>query len=98
MTREEFERALSDWLDDPADPELRARIEAAILTNAEFKTVRAEWVRLNQVVRAGQIELGAVDFEKLGARVRAAVDESIEDAALDRLLATTAEGENAVDW
>lgn len=52
MTREEFQRLLSAWLDEPERRELRLAVARALRKHRELRVEFAAWRRVDELVRA----------------------------------------------
>ncbi|MBL8877776.1 MAG: hypothetical protein JNG88_01550 [Phycisphaerales bacterium] len=96
--REELERLLSDWLDEPGRDELRARIDALVGSDAELIAVRRVWLRMRAAIQAPP----RVNWTAQHERIMAALPTGLRsDEQLDERLAAglrvTAEAA-PIDW
>ncbi|MBI5863891.1 MAG: hypothetical protein HZB38_05180 [Planctomycetes bacterium] len=102
MNRAEFERLLSDWLDEPLRADLFALIERAGKQSPELAALRDQWRRVHALTRDDPKPLASVDWATRPAAIRAAIDADIEKAMqrgeLDSVLALGGRSLNAVDW
>ncbi len=99
MTREAFERLISDWLDDQHNPSLRAAIDAAVQADPRLADVAAEWKTFGRQLRAGMPDVQDIDWAKLRATISNAVyAASNADAAIDSLLAASPTLDQTIDW
>lgn len=94
MDDDTFEQWLSQWLDEPDNPALRAQIEAAIAGRPALRREYELWTRLDRALR-DEPHAARVSWEKLHARITARIaappqDAAMFDAALDGLLAADA--------
>lgn len=99
--RERFEQWVSEWLDEPANLELRARIEDAIQRDSRLRVELDRWVRLDSLLR-GDVLATRVRWKDLRVRLGEYVAESLDtrdlaDDELDRLLRADAVL-RGVDW
>ena len=53
MRRGAFERLVSEWLDQPDNVELRARVLAAIAADPRLAGVLCQWCRLETLIQRG---------------------------------------------
>ncbi len=100
MPHEQFERWLSDWLCDPADVGLRARIDAAMQADPALRTLARRWCTVQALTQSLPRE-EQLNWATLAARTAQAV-RAVEplpraDARLDQALANLAELP-PVDW
>lgn len=112
MDRERFEQLVSQWLDQRDDAALWAEIERGAADSAELAALLAQWQSLDRLIRAGLTMTQQIAWERLGARLRAAVAAAgpatvaqipgdandPTGAALDRALAALPGIEQRVDW
>lgn len=99
MTREQFEQLVSEWLAEPSRLDLRARVDAAARLDPEFARLRDEHQRLATLLKQHTPQVRGVAWDKLHARLTAAVHASAtEDDRLDDLLARLPQAEAQVDW
>ena len=54
MNRETFEQLISQWLDNPADDDLRRRVEQAVADTPELLADRRQAERIEQGLRAAR--------------------------------------------
>ncbi len=99
--RERFEQWLSEWLDESANLDLRARIDAAIEQDSELRVEFERWMRLNSLLRRDAIS-ARVRWELLRDQTREVVSTSLTardgvDDGLERLLHSDAVAQR-VDW
>lgn len=114
MNREAFEQLVCAWLDARHDAELRARIDAAVAAEPEWKPLLAEWERLDALLRRGFPAPRGVEWPALRGRIAArttgpgrcpgphevttAAPGDARGAALDAALAALADVDRRVDW
>jgi hypothetical protein len=105
MDQEQFEQLVSQWLDEPDRPTLRAAIRDAIAELPARAALRDQYVRLNELLWEALHAVPAVDWVELkqqilaelqrGAVVVCAGDEDSLDARLRELLP---DPERRIDW
>lgn len=100
MNRDDFEKTVSDWLDNPGSETLRRQIAAALEQDPGLQQVLDEWQRFDRLVRSSPPTPIGVDWEKMARRMRtaAACDDESADGRLDEALRTTAVLDRRVDW
>lgn len=77
MTREEFERLLSDWLDEPLRADLHELMESACVQSPDLIVLREAWRKSHAITRESPAQLYDVDWRAQRARVQAAIDAEI---------------------
>ncbi|MBU0639098.1 MAG: hypothetical protein KKB50_09560 [Planctomycetes bacterium] len=99
MQPEAFEQLVSQWLDEPQDAELHARIDAAAADSVELARLRDEWTRLDRLIRAARPTGLTVAWSRQKQRVMRELAEAAEpDAMLDATLAALPGTAGRVDW
>jgi len=103
MNRDQFEQLVSQWLDQPQDGGLRARIEAGTAESPVLARLKDEWVALDRLVRRATPAVQAVDWERLQQRIVQQVQDAAEETAgpepqLDDVLRGHTAVERRVDW
>lgn len=103
MIRDEFERLLSDWLDEPLRADLREIIENAAADNPELAAIRDDWRRVHALAWDKPIELLRIDWEQsvrdIAARIDADVSHAEKADGLDSILKLAiAPVELSVNW
>ena len=99
MNLEAFEKLVSDWLDDPEDSALRARLAAAVRGSPELGVLLERWRRVDQLLRGEPASIKVVDWDGLRRRIATACAESREtDRRLDELLQDVSVVTGQVDW
>ncbi|HUU95549.1 MAG TPA: hypothetical protein VM487_07405 [Phycisphaerae bacterium] len=103
MKPDQFEQLVSQWLDQPQNHELRARIEAAAAESPELARLKDEWVALDRLVRRATPTVQALDWERLQQRIVQQVQHAAEETAgpepqLDDVLRGHTAVERRVDW
>jgi hypothetical protein len=103
MIRDEFERLLSDWLDEPLRADLREIIENAAAENPELSTIRDGWRRVHALTWDKPIELSRLNWEQSARVIAAKIDADAatyaQTSELDALLKLAiAPVEMRVDW
>lgn len=103
MNRDQFQQLVSQWLDQPQNHELRARIEAAAAESPELARLKDEWVALDRLVRQATPTVQALDWERLQQRIVQQVQHAAEETAgpepqLDDVLRGHTAVERRVDW
>jgi hypothetical protein len=72
MNRETFEQLISQWLDNPADDDLRRRVEQAVADTPELLADRRQAELIEQGLRAARAHGPAgVDWRRLRTRIMA---------------------------
>lgn len=102
VDREQFEKLLSAWLDEPNDAALR-ELDAAAAQSVEFANLRAKALRVEALLKAPLIEMERIDWNSLRQRVgdaaRAAKsDSSAEQTELDDRVRAMTDIDGRVDW
>ena len=77
MNRDQFQQLVSQWLDQPQNHELRARIEAAAAESPELARLKDEWVALDRLVRRATPTVQALDWERLQQRIAQQVQHEV---------------------
>lgn len=77
MTREEFERLLSDWLDEPLRADLYGLVESACAESPELANLREAWRVSHAITRETPAELRNVDWRAQRERISATIDGEI---------------------
>jgi hypothetical protein len=103
VNRERFEQLVSQWLDQPDDDELRARIEAAVASSPGFGRLKGEWIALDHLVRQATSTAVAADWARLREHIARGLSngggqDRATEAALDGLLRSRTAVEQRVDW
>jgi hypothetical protein len=103
MNRDQFEQLVSQWLDQPENHELRARIEAATAKSPELAELKGEWVALERLVRRATPTVQAIDWGRLQQRIVQAARHAAEETAdpeprLSDVLRRHTAVERRVDW
>ncbi len=80
MIRDEFERLLSDWLDEPLRADLREIIENAAAENPELAAIRDDWRRVHALTWDKPIELFRIDWEQSVRSIAARIDADVSHA------------------
>lgn len=88
MVDEEFQFAISQYLDGSLPAEKIPAVEARLATDAEAKSVLAEFRRVNDLV-AGAFPLPEMDWDRLSQEISRAIDEEEKTGPL--LIASAAE-------
>ena len=73
MEHDDFERKLSEWLDRPRCDKLRAMIDRAVAQSPRLRPIRADWQRLNNVLKASGGAPKGVAWRALRERILKAV-------------------------
>lgn len=73
MEREDFERKLSEWLDRPQCDKLRAMIDRAVAQSPRLRPIRADWQRLNDLVKSSAVAPDCVEWQRLRQSILKAV-------------------------
>ena len=73
MEREDFERKLSEWLDRPQCDKLRAMIDRAVAQSPRLRPIRADWQRLNDLVKSSAVAPDGVEWQRLRQSILKAV-------------------------
>jgi hypothetical protein len=89
-------RLISDWLDAPDEPRLRARVESACATSESFAAEVARWRRLHALLAETTEMRAAVDW----ARTRSLCDDGMRaaDAIWEQSLRSATNIEPRLDW
>lgn len=96
--REQLERLLSEWLDEPGREELRSRVDALVGDDAELIAIRRTWLRMNAVFRAPPRVNWAKQRERIMTMLPAAPLSSEQtDQQLDAVLRASS-GAAPVNW
>lgn len=103
MIRDEFERLLSDWLDEPLRADLREVIENAAADNPELAAIRDAWRRVHGLTWDKPIALSQIDWERSALGIAAKIDAEIansdkSDELNSILKLAIAPVELSVDW
>lgn len=103
MIRDEFERLLSDWLDEPLRADLREIIENAAAGSPDLAAIRDDWRRVHALTWDKPIELLRIDWEQSARSIAARIDADVTHAEkadeLDSILKLAiAPVELSVDW
>jgi hypothetical protein len=77
MTREEFERLLSDWLDEPLRADLHDLMESACAQSPELVALRDAWRKSHAITRETPAALQNVDWREQRLGIRSAIDAEI---------------------
>lgn len=98
MNREDFEKLLSDALDEPAREDLRKAIDAAALANPSLRSTRDEWSKLDRLTRRATT-LAGVNWPRFRAHVvQAIVSDGLDAGAPLDLARRISEVDGRVDW
>ena len=73
MERDDFERKLSEWLDKPQCDKLRAMIDRAVAQSPRLRPLRADWQRLNDLVKSSGAAPEGVEWQRLRQSILEAV-------------------------
>ncbi|MFH1747627.1 MAG: hypothetical protein ABIG44_11345 [Planctomycetota bacterium] len=102
MNREDFEKLVSDWLDEPHSIELRTRLDSALASDSRLAQLRDELARVDSLIRTGLRVIPPVAWERLKARICKVIERlgSIPDmdARLDQQLRALPGVQAHVDW
>lgn len=95
----EFEQLVCRWLDEP-DPRLAEEIEAALAASPELRSVHAECLRVDRLLRDACDSALPVDWIRLSQRLSSGVlaADGQADVRLDALLAGISATPAGVDW
>jgi hypothetical protein len=74
MTRDAFEQLVNAWLAEPGRDDLRRQVETAAAADPGVARLVAEWRRFDELMRRGCPAPRGVRWERLKARVLAAVE------------------------
>jgi hypothetical protein len=77
MTREEFERLLSDWLDEPLRADLYGLVESACAASPELVELREAWRKSHAITRDTPPALREVDWRAQRDSIRSTIDGEI---------------------
>ena len=78
MEREDFERKLREWLDRPHCDKLRAMIDRAVAQTPRLRPIRADWQRLNDLVKSTGHTPDGVEWQRLRQSILQAVLASVD--------------------
>lgn len=80
MNRQAFEQLVSEWLDRPAQDDLRARIEAAVRADPALARLMGEWLHLNRLIRGGLPGPHGVEWDRFRARLATLLERSLDES------------------
>lgn len=102
MDRATFEQLVSEWLAEADRRDLGGLVAAAAAHDPELAKLRAQWVRLDELLRQPPAALARLDWDRVKARLSVALDQSADaaqaEARLDEQLRALAAAEPRVNW
>lgn len=105
MTHQEFEKLVSDWIDEPGNADAANAVAHAVAADPGLARVRDQLLALDGALRAGGTCTARVDWDRFRRRVMDAVHEHAphdadakEAARIDAELRASTDLPAAVDW
>ncbi len=105
MTHEQFEKLVSDWIDEPGNADAANAVADAVAADPGLARIRDQWLALDGALRAGGTCAARVEWDRFRRRVMDAVhertphDEDANEAArIDAELRASTDLPAAVDW
>jgi hypothetical protein len=81
MKHQAFEQLVSEWLDRPAQDDLRASVEAALRADPALARLMSEWLHLNELIRRGLPGPDGVEWDRFKAHLAAQLERSPDESA-----------------